>query len=41
MDIIKESAGRQFHPEYALAFLKIRERGEKSISVDNEQRAVS
>ena len=41
MDIVKESAGRQFHPEYARVFLKIRQRGEKSISVDNEQRTVS
>jgi putative nucleotidyltransferase with HDIG domain len=41
MDIIRESAGRQFHPEYARVFLKIRERGEKSIPVDNEQRTVS
>ena len=41
MDIVRESAGRQFHPEYARAFLKIRERGEKSIPVDNERRTVS
>lgn len=41
IDIIRESAGRQFHPEYARVFLMIRQRGEKSIPVDNEQRTVS
>ncbi|MCK7476803.1 MAG: HD domain-containing protein [Candidatus Moduliflexus flocculans] len=41
MDIVRESAGRQFHPEYARVFLKIRQRGEKSIPVENEQRTAS
>lgn len=41
VDIVRESAGRQFHPEYARVFLKIRQRGEKSIPVENEQRTVS
>lgn len=41
MAIVRESAGRQFHPEFARVFLKIREQGEKSLPVDNEQRTVS
>jgi putative nucleotidyltransferase with HDIG domain len=39
--IVRESAGKQFHPEFARVFLMIRGRGEKSIPVETEQRTIS